>query len=61
MPPSEERLAVLQGAVAGNCFDWGATAAAERMTKGEIKFDQERLKIKDSSWLFNNVEVRAGS
>ena len=52
---------MLQGAVAGNCFDWGATAAAERMTKGEIKFDQERLKIKDSSWLFNNVEVRAGS
>eukprot|EP00730_Choanoeca_flexa_P004149 TRINITY_DN11613_c0_g1_i4.p1 TRINITY_DN11613_c0_g1~~TRINITY_DN11613_c0_g1_i4.p1 ORF type:complete len:684 (+),score=186.51 TRINITY_DN11613_c0_g1_i4:2-2053(+) len=57
MSAQDERLAVLQGAVAGNCFDWGATAAAERMTKGEIQFDEERLKINSSSWLFNDVDA----
>ena len=38
-------------------FDWGATAVAERLSKGDIDFDQERLKIQESSWLVNDVKV----
>ncbi|EDQ85512.1 uncharacterized protein MONBRDRAFT_11801 [Monosiga brevicollis MX1] len=52
----EQGRLVLEGAVAGNCFDWGAVAVAERLDRQEIRFSEERARIHNGSWSVNDVE-----
>lgn len=46
--------AVLEGLLAGNCFDWGAQAAAERMDRRELNFSEELQRVRAGGWLVDD-------
>ncbi|EGD82050.1 pantothenate kinase 4 [Salpingoeca rosetta] len=57
LPAEEELLAVIEGALAGNCFDWGAEAVARQLDAGTIDFLDQRAKIREKRWLHDDTQA----
>lgn len=48
---------VIEGVLAGNAFDWGATATAARMESNQLHFDDEKIRIRQRQWLVDDCAV----
>jgi type II pantothenate kinase len=59
LAPEQRPRAVLEGLLAGNCFDWGAQAAAQRLDKNELNFEEELERVRGGGWLVDHSEAFA--
>eukprot|EP00123_Amoebidium_parasiticum_P016109 comp23291_c3_seq1/m.38208 comp23291_c3_seq1/g.38208 ORF comp23291_c3_seq1/g.38208 comp23291_c3_seq1/m.38208 type:complete len:827 (-) comp23291_c3_seq1:535-3015(-) len=48
--------ALIQGVLAGNVFDWGATAIAEMMENGHLNFSKAWAILPSRPWLFDDLD-----
>lgn len=46
---------VIEGVLAGNSFDWGASATAERMEQADLDFENEKRKLRNRPWLVDDL------
>ena len=59
LAPAQRPRAVLEGLLAGNCFDWGAQAAAQRLDNNEINFEEELERVRAGGWLVDDSQAFA--
>lgn len=54
---AERQVAVVEGMLAGNVFDWGAKEVANLMESQEFSFQQARDKLQARPWQVDDLDI----
>ncbi|GFY65981.1 4'-phosphopantetheine phosphatase [Trichonephila inaurata madagascariensis] len=55
LPWEEKQIAVVEGLLAGNMFDWGAKEVAKIMETSDFGFTEAKMKLQARPWLVDNL------
>lgn len=57
LPWEQRQIALIEGIIAGNVFDWGAKEVSKLMEKGELDFHSAMKKLQARPWLKDDLDT----